>query len=96
MTHEANRHFKQHTVPERLFLSSPETMSASPFARLAQATHLMGEVIRHCNSDTSHPRGVLAELKLLHEALQSFLKVLSVDKESSIRFHGAVAVCLRY
>jgi hypothetical protein len=87
---------KGHIVPERLFLSSVDQLSASPFARLAQASHLLGEVIRHCNSDISQPHMVLDQLRLLYQALSSLLGALTRDDASVVRFQSAIAVCLRY
>lgn len=88
-------YFKEHVVPERLFLSSSEQISASPFARLAQASHLLGEVVRHCNSDMSQPSIVLEELNLLYQTICALLDVLMTHKATTIRFHSAIAVCLR-
>ncbi|KAK5994448.1 Transcription factor BOA15 [Cladobotryum mycophilum] len=81
-------------VPERLFLSSPQQLSASPFARLAQASHLLGEVVSHCNNATRELAMVQEELDTIYQAIMSLLGVLSRDDASVIRFYSAIAVCL--
>ncbi|KAH6611618.1 fungal specific transcription factor domain [Trichoderma cornu-damae] len=81
--------------PERLILSSPKHLSASPFARLAQASHLQGEVIKHCNDEAESLAGVQSEVEMLSQALLSFLEVISKDTASMMHFYSAVGVCLR-
>jgi hypothetical protein len=81
--------------PERLILSSSKHLSASPFARLAQASHLQGEVIKHCNDDTQSLTHVQNDVEVLSQVIWSFLDVISKDRSSMMHFYSAVGVCLR-
>ncbi|KAK1244211.1 hypothetical protein MKX08_002349 [Trichoderma sp. CBMAI-0020] len=63
--------------PERLILSSSKHLSASPFARLAQASHLQGEVIKHCNDETQ---------SLLH--VKNSVEVLKSEKPNPVSAIG--------
>ncbi|KAM0522953.1 hypothetical protein ACHAPE_001442 [Trichoderma viride] len=80
--------------PERLILSSSKHLSASPFARLAQASHLQGEVIKHCNDETQSLSHVKNSVEVLSQVLLSFLDVISKDKASMMLFYSSVGVCL--
>ncbi|EHK42205.1 hypothetical protein TRIATDRAFT_229754 [Trichoderma atroviride IMI 206040] len=81
--------------PERLILSSSKHLSASPFARLAQASHLQGEVIKHCNDETQSLAHVKNSVEMLSQVLLSFLEVISKDRASMMHFYSSVGVCLR-
>ncbi|KAL7915448.1 fungal-specific transcription factor domain-containing protein [Trichoderma velutinum] len=85
----------QAMYPERLILSSSKHLSASPFARLAQASHLQGEVIKHCNDDTRSLALVQNDVEVLSQVLWSFLEVIGKDRSSMMHFYSSVGVCLR-
>lgn len=82
--------------PERLILSSSKHLSASPFARLAQAAHLQGEVIKHCNDETQSLSHVKNSVEVLSQVLLSFLEVIGKDRASMMLFYSSVGVCLRW
>ena len=82
-------------MPERIYLSSSKDISASFFARLAQAAHLLGEVINHCNDVSQKMADMQQRVEVLTQALTSFLGIISKDAESITQFHSAVGVCLR-
>ncbi|KAH8125887.1 fungal-specific transcription factor domain-containing protein [Trichoderma asperelloides] len=84
----------QAMYPERLILSSSKHLSASPFARLAQASHLQGEVIKHCNDETQSLSHVKNSVEVLSQVLLSFLEVISKDRGSMMHFYSSVGVCL--
>jgi hypothetical protein len=81
--------------PERLFLSSPTSTPVSPFARLAQASNLLGRVIRHCNDETLEIELALEEITLLHNTTSSLLSLLTGDSDATMAFYNAAAICLR-
>ncbi|PTB78872.1 fungal-specific transcription factor domain-containing protein [Trichoderma longibrachiatum ATCC 18648] len=84
----------QAMYPERLILSSSKHLSASPFARLAQASHLQGEVIKHCNDGTQSLSHVQNDVEVLNQVIWSFLDVIGKDRSSMMHFYSAVGVCL--
>ncbi|KAL7919735.1 fungal-specific transcription factor domain-containing protein [Trichoderma austrokoningii] len=84
----------QAMYPERLILSSSKHLSAGPFARLAQASHLQGEVIKHCNDDAQSLSHVKNSVEVLSQVLLSFLEVISKDRASMMHFYSSVGVCL--
>ncbi|KAL7933909.1 fungal-specific transcription factor domain-containing protein [Trichoderma chlorosporum] len=84
----------QAMYPERLILSSSKHLSASPFARLAQASHLQGEVIKHCNDNTRSLALVQNDVEVLSQILWSFLEVIGKDRSSMMHFYSSVGVCL--
>lgn len=43
------------TTSEPLYVSSPTSVKASPFARTCQASHLLGRLIRHLNDCNADP-----------------------------------------
>ncbi|UKZ45921.1 hypothetical protein TrVGV298_000115 [Trichoderma virens] len=85
---------RQAMYPERLILSSSKHLSASPFARLAQASHLQGEVIKHCNDNTRSLALVQNDVEVLSQVLWSFLEVIGKDRASMMHFYSSVGVCL--
>ncbi|KAE8392889.1 hypothetical protein BDV23DRAFT_170548 [Aspergillus alliaceus] len=66
-------------TPERVSLSSQSTNPVSPFARLAQASNLLGRVIRHCNDTTLELNYVLDDFESLCQTISSLLELLSAD-----------------
>jgi hypothetical protein len=81
-------------VPERLYISSPTTAITSSYARLAQAFHLLGRVIRHCDDQDQDLNFMLEEMSTLHQATSSLLE-LTTNEESQDSY-VATAVCFRY
>lgn len=81
--------------PERLFLSSPSSILVSPFARLAQASNLLGRVIRHCNDESLDVELVLEDITLLNQTTSSLLSLLTGDSDATMAFYNATAICLR-
>ncbi|CRG89359.1 Valine--tRNA ligase [Talaromyces islandicus] len=63
--------------PERVSLSSQTTTKEiSSFARLAQASNLLGRVIRHCNDTSLEMNFLLDGFETLYQANYSFLGLL--------------------
>lgn len=87
---------QQPIVPERLFVSSPAELSASPFARVAQAAHLLGKVIDHCNREIHDFTIVQGEVEILHKTITALLELLSGGPETAALFQDAIAICLRW
>lgn len=86
---------QESVVLDRLFVSSSTELSASPFARVAQATHLLGKVIRHCNDEVKDLSDVQGYIELLYQAITSLLGLLAKDTQSIVQFQNAIAICLR-
>lgn len=82
--------------PERVCLSSL-TSSVSPFARLAQASNLLGRVIRHCNDTALDLEFVLDNYEMLCQTIFSLVELLSQDDSTaSIETSIAATICFRY
>ena len=64
------------TTSEPLYVSSPTSAKASPFARTCQATHLLGRLIRHLNDRTIEPFFRFSEAAQLHRTLAALSSVL--------------------
>ncbi|PTB52208.1 hypothetical protein M431DRAFT_532785 [Trichoderma harzianum CBS 226.95] len=75
--------------PERLSLASATSMQVSPFARVAQASHLLGRVIKHCNDQTrafylAQSLCLSAQMKLSdHHSCDSFSENMPIDIETA-------------
>ena len=80
--------------PERVFVSTPPSVTVSPFATLAQACNLLGRVIRHCNDETPEPKFVIDEMSLLYGTVTSLLSLLPVNDVGG-EFFNSVAICYR-
>ncbi|KAE8356375.1 fungal-specific transcription factor domain protein [Aspergillus coremiiformis] len=81
-------------TPERVSLSSRSTNPVSPFARLAQASNLLGRVIRHCNETTLELSYVLEDFDTLCQTISSLLDLLSIDNRNpSMEIHLAIGIC---
>ncbi|KAL4779903.1 hypothetical protein BJX76DRAFT_361343 [Aspergillus varians] len=66
--------------PERVSLSSKANTNAiSPFARLAQASNLLGRVIRHCNDTALEVNFVLEDFETLCQAVYSLMELLQTQ-----------------
>ncbi|KAL4911364.1 hypothetical protein BDW74DRAFT_172828 [Aspergillus multicolor] len=64
--------------PDRVSLSSSTTNVLGSFARLSQASNLLGRVIRHCNDSAPNMdvNFVLDNFDALHQAISSLLELL--------------------
>lgn len=69
--------------PERVSLASYQS-AVSPFARMAQASNLLGRVIRHCNDAMLELDFVLDEFETLSNTTVSLMELLIVDSPTSI------------
>ncbi|BCR89577.1 fungal specific transcription factor domain-containing protein [Aspergillus chevalieri] len=78
--------------PERVCLSSL-TGSVSSFARLAQASNLLGRVIRHCNDTALELEFVLDNYEMLCQTLYSLVELLSHDFTTTIETSIASTIC---
>lgn len=83
---------QENLLPERIYVSSSTDMRGSAFARLARATHLAGEVIRHCNTTSQDLAQTREEVNLLKHALLSLLNVMENDLDD-IPYRDATAIC---
>lgn len=81
--------------PERVYLSS-SAGPASPFARLAQASHLLGRVIRHVDDEPLDPQSTLNEIRLLSDTIFSLLHLIRADSRRGEGYWAARSICLRY
>ncbi|KAH7325670.1 hypothetical protein B0I35DRAFT_420912 [Stachybotrys elegans] len=80
--------------PDSMLLSSLDCISASPFARVAQASHLLGQVIQHCNKTPEDFGAVKSSIELLTSVTNSLLQLLTKDEQSTFHFRNAIALCL--
>ena len=83
------------TLPEKIFLSYPTDLPVSPYARVAQATNLLGKVIRHCEDFGSEPEFTRDRMVLLNQTTSSLLDLLQFDSNSADSCHDAAALCFR-
>lgn len=82
--------------PERVCLSSLAS-SVSPFARLAQASNLLGRVIRHCNETALELEFILDNFEMLCQTIFSLMGLLfQDDSTASIETSIAATICFRY
>jgi hypothetical protein len=82
--------------PERLSLSSGNNSPVSPFARLAQASNLLGRVVRHCNDTTLELEFVLDDYVMICQTISSLLELLSTEgSEASMEMGIATTICFR-
>jgi hypothetical protein len=82
------------TTPDTMLLSSSEDISASPFARVAQAAHILGQVIKHCNRNSVDLEETKQNVELLSKIANSLLGLLTRNHETVLRFHSAISLCL--
>lgn len=67
---------------------------AGPYTRLAQAFHLLGRVIRHCDYHDQDIDFILEEMCTLHQAISALLE-LTTNEGSGEDSYVATAVCFR-
>ncbi|OJJ35901.1 hypothetical protein ASPWEDRAFT_183896 [Aspergillus wentii DTO 134E9] len=79
--------------PERVSLASGSNSSVTPFARLAQASNLLGRVIRHCNDTTLELQYALDDYEMLSQAIYSLVDLLVMDASPSSETSIASAIC---
>lgn len=71
------------TTSEPLYVSSPTTVRASPFARTCQATHLLGRLIRHLNDRNVEPAFRFSEAGQLHRTFAALASLLPGEFQAS-------------
>ncbi|KAJ5758547.1 hypothetical protein N7520_005703 [Penicillium odoratum] len=82
--------------PERVLLSSNSDTPVSAFARLAQASNLLGRVIKHCNETSLELGFVLDNFERLTQTIIAFLQLLTTSEDSSLNsLSTATAICFR-
>ncbi|KAL3479386.1 hypothetical protein BJX99DRAFT_78198 [Aspergillus californicus] len=83
-------------LPERISLSSGNNIDTlTPFARLAQASNLLGRVIRHCNDTTLQLGFVIEDFEALYQALYSLLELLPAPQQA-MEIDGIIARTICY
>jgi hypothetical protein len=82
--------------PERVSLSSSSNGVTTPFSRLAQASNLLGRVIRHCNDRTMEGKFALDDFYILCQMITSLIELVPVDDSlSSMELCVASSICFR-
>ncbi|KAJ5923880.1 hypothetical protein N7466_008067 [Penicillium verhagenii] len=71
--------------PERVLLSSNSDTPVSAFARLAQASNLLGRVVKHCNDTSMEPEYSLDSFERLTQTIIALLQLLTTNEEFSSR-----------
>ena len=87
---------KERVASEPLFISTSPNIAAAPFARLGQASHLLGHVFTHINDRSLSPPVRLEEARQLIRAilaLRSFLQPEIASEATKICV--PIAVCYR-
>ncbi|KAJ5522778.1 hypothetical protein N7513_013351 [Penicillium frequentans] len=80
--------------PERVLLSSNSDTPVSSFARLAQASNLLGRVVKHCNDTSLEIEYVLDNFERLTQTIIAFLQLITTNQDlSSNPFSTAAAIC---
>ena len=83
-------------APERVSLQASQNTMLSPFSHLAQASNLLGRVIRHCNDTSLEIQFVLDDLEALTQAIFSLMELLSIERlTASTKICTATAICFR-
>ncbi|KAH8691530.1 hypothetical protein BGW36DRAFT_54062 [Talaromyces proteolyticus] len=78
-------------APERLRTSTDHPVSQ--FSRMAQAAHLLGQAIRHCNDETSNMSFVLEDIDVVCQATNSLLNLMTANRDDTVCYYVAVAIC---
>jgi len=84
------------TANTPLYLSSPASLPASPFARLCQASHLLGRVLRHHHDTKLEPSFRYEEASQLSRTIQALIALLPVEPPPSLPegiLHKTTAEC---
>ena len=71
------------TTSEPIYVSSPTSVRASPFARTCQATHLLGRLIRHLNDPNVEPVFRFSEAGQLHRTFAALASLLPDEFQAS-------------
>lgn len=82
-------------VSEPLFLTSPLSEPTGRYARLCQASHLVGKILQHVNNQLLDEESRFQEVIQLNRSLQALSVVISneLDQESTMALHSAMALC---
>lgn len=81
--------------PERVLVSSPPDVKISFFARLAQASNLVGRVIRHCEDEELQIQFAVEESQRLYHTSQSLSDIISLNGDESTVNLSSMALCYR-
>ena len=87
---------KERVPSEPLFISSSTNITAASFARLCQASHLLGHVLTHLNDHRSSPNFKLEEAGQLCRALLALCSFLQPEISSeATKICVPLGVCYR-
>lgn len=83
------------SVNEPLFLASPLSEPTGHYARLCQASHLIGKILQHVNNRILDDASRFQEVIQLNRSLQALSVVVSdeLDQESTMSLYSAMALC---
>ena len=82
---------------EPLLVSSSTNIQVGCFARLAQASHLLGRVLRHTNDLPADIAFRLEEARQLDRTIRALYKLLPGEgPEDSIGTSNPLAICFRH
>ena len=82
------------TTTEPLYVSTPTSVKAGAFARTAQATHLLGRMIRLRNEQQDDSPMKFTEAQQIHRTITALTKLLIAEVETDpLRFGTAAALC---
>lgn len=80
---------------EPLFLSVPLSEPTGRYARLCQASHLLGKILQHVNNQVLDDASRFQEAIQLNRSLQALSVVITneLDLESTMALYSAMALC---
>ncbi|KAI1608415.1 hypothetical protein EDD36DRAFT_98280 [Exophiala viscosa] len=82
------------TTSEPIYVSSSTKVKAGPFARTAQACHLLGRLIRLLNDNMSDSPMRFTEAIQLHRTFQALTNLLPADlQRSPMQYGTSLALC---
>ena len=82
------------TSSEPLYVSSPTTVRAGPFARTSQAAHLCGRLVQNLNDRLTDAPLRFSEAIQLHRTLTAFTALLLPEvQQSPVQYATPMALC---
>ena len=82
------------TTSEPVFVSSPTSVSASPYARTCQAAHLAGRVVSHKGDKTLDAPFRFSEAAQLHRTINALATLLPREFDTAPdRLSSSLAIC---
>ena len=88
---------KERIVSEPLFISSSTNITAGFFARLGQASHLLGHVLTYINDSSCAPNVRLEEAGQLNRVILALCSFLQPEISSdATKICVPMGVCYRY